>query len=122
MLRAIFSGMLNLTRKGAIKRKRFSEEPIAFVLRQAESGTTIEEIRPQGDPAARSAKILLNLAKASLSSVRAPHRPRIASAASWLAWKFREQFSFRNTERAGGRTIRRAQCGHCPQKAPIGIA
>jgi putative transposase len=27
-----------------MKRKRFSEEQIAFVLRQAESGTTIEEI------------------------------------------------------------------------------
>jgi hypothetical protein len=44
MLRAILSGMRNLTPKGAIKRKRFSEEQIAFVLRQAESGTTIEEI------------------------------------------------------------------------------
>jgi hypothetical protein len=32
MLRAIFSGMRNLTRKGAVKRKRFSEEQIAFVL------------------------------------------------------------------------------------------
>jgi putative transposase len=28
----------------AMKRKRFSEEQIAFALRQAESGTTIEEI------------------------------------------------------------------------------
>jgi putative transposase len=37
--------MRNLTRKGAIKRKRISEERIAFVLRQAESGTAIEEIR-----------------------------------------------------------------------------
>ena len=27
-----------------MKRKRFSEEQIAFALRQAESGTTIEEI------------------------------------------------------------------------------
>lgn len=27
-----------------MKRKRFSEEQIAFVLRQADSGTTIEEI------------------------------------------------------------------------------
>jgi hypothetical protein len=44
MLRAFFSGMLDLTRNGAIKRKRFSEQPIAFVLRQAESGTMIEEI------------------------------------------------------------------------------
>src|SRR5260370_18763275 len=44
MLSAIFSGMRSLTRKGAIKRKRFSEERIAFTLRQAESGTTIEDI------------------------------------------------------------------------------
>jgi hypothetical protein len=32
MLRAFFSGMLDLTRKGAIKRKRFSEVRIALVL------------------------------------------------------------------------------------------
>jgi putative transposase len=44
MLRAIFSGMRNLTRNCAMKRKRLSEEQLAFVLRQAGSGTTIEEI------------------------------------------------------------------------------
>jgi putative transposase len=31
-----------------MKRKRFSEEQIAFALRQAESGTTIEEIQSLG--------------------------------------------------------------------------
>jgi hypothetical protein len=36
--------MRNLTRKSAMKLKRFSEEQIAFALRQAESGATIEEI------------------------------------------------------------------------------
>jgi hypothetical protein len=121
MLRAVLSGKLNLTRKGAIKQKRFSEEQIAFVLRQAESGTTIEEIcckeiRP------RDRQKLLRLAKASLLSARAPRRPRFTSAGSQLVWKFREQFSFRDTECAGGRNIRRAQCGHRPHKAPVGIA
>jgi putative transposase len=28
-----------------MKRKRYSEEPIAFALRQAEAGTSVEEIR-----------------------------------------------------------------------------
>jgi hypothetical protein len=44
MPRAFFSGTLNLAPNGAKKRKRFSEEQIAFVLRQAESGTMIEDI------------------------------------------------------------------------------
>jgi hypothetical protein len=63
-LRGIFSGAPNLTHEGVMKRKRLSEERIAFALRQAESGT-----------AARSAKVLLKLVKASLSSVRAPRLP-----------------------------------------------
>ncbi|MEA2794141.1 MAG: hypothetical protein QOI87_1521 [Bradyrhizobium sp.] len=49
MLRAILSGVLNLTQEGVMKRKQLSEERIAVALRQAECGT-----------AAGSAKVLLN--------------------------------------------------------------
>jgi putative transposase len=44
MLSAIFSGILNPMEGGCHEAKRFLEEQIAFALRQAESGTTIEEI------------------------------------------------------------------------------
>jgi hypothetical protein len=77
-----------------MKRKQLAEERIAFALRQAESGT-----------AARSAKVLLKSAKASLSSVRMPRRPQIASAGFRFAWKFREQFSLRDTEYAGSSSL-----------------
>ena len=49
-------------------------------------------------------------------------RPRIHTAGSKLIWKFREHFSFADTECAGGRIIRRAQCDHRPHKAPVGLA
>jgi putative transposase len=31
-----------------VKKLRFSEQQIAFILRQAEEGTTVEEVRAQG--------------------------------------------------------------------------
>jgi hypothetical protein len=90
----MLSGALNLTREGVMKRNQLSEERIAFALRQAESGT-----------AARSAKVLLKPAKASLSSVRTPRRPHIASAGFQFVGKFREQFSLRDTEYASGSSL-----------------
>ena len=40
-----FSGTLNPKEGcGAMKRKRYSDEQIAFALRQAEGGTAVEEI------------------------------------------------------------------------------
>ncbi len=44
MLRAIFSGILNPFEGGCHEAEAVFEEQIAFALRQAESGTTIEEI------------------------------------------------------------------------------
>jgi transposase-like protein len=37
-------GILTLKEQDAMKRKRYSDEQIAFALRQAESGTLVDEI------------------------------------------------------------------------------
>jgi putative transposase len=42
--RAVFSGILIPKEDGCMPRKRFTNEQIAFALRQAENGTPIEEI------------------------------------------------------------------------------
>src|SRR6266436_4905462 len=46
----------------------------------------------------------------------------VARAGLQLVGKFREQLNLRDTECAGGRVVRRAQCDHRPHEAPIGIA
>ena len=46
---------------------------------------------------------------------------RVARAGLQLVRKFREQLDLGDTECAGGRIVRRAQCDHRPHKAPIGI-
>jgi transposase-like protein len=43
-VRAIFGHVRPGGAGGAIKRKRFTEEQIAFALRQAEAGTSVEEV------------------------------------------------------------------------------
>jgi hypothetical protein len=60
-------------------------------------------------------------ATAVVTSVGVSCRLQIADAGSQLVWKFREQLNLGNTECAGGRIVRRAQCDHRPHKAPIGI-
>src|SRR5256885_7119678 len=47
---------------------------------------------------------------------------RVARARLQLVRKFREQLNHRDTECAGGRVVRRAQCDHRPHEAPISIA
>jgi putative transposase len=42
--RSFFGHSEPLRREGAVKRKRYTDEQIAFALRQAESGTAVEEI------------------------------------------------------------------------------
>jgi hypothetical protein len=65
MLRAILSGVLNLTQEGVMKRKQLSEERIAVALRQAESGT-----------AAGSAKVRLNRRRLRFRQFERPARHR----------------------------------------------
>jgi hypothetical protein len=69
----------------------------------------------------RPSRISRYLATAVVTSVGVPRRPQIASAGFQLVRKFREQLNLGNTECAGGRIVRRAQCDHRPHKAPIGI-